>query len=153
MLRTSIGFAFASGLAIAGAQAQEVAGTWTLDFDGIITRTADGRDSVTTRGKAQLAIKVKGDSAFGTWTVVRAPDQPRKLLGTRKGNAVKLVSGALPGTVHMDGKITEITLINTYEATVTGAAIVGTITSQRQNAEFAPMGPSVRKFEGKRENQ
>lgn len=152
MLRGLIGFALAAGLSLSNAQAQEVAGTWTVDFDRLVTRTADGRDSVAARGKAQLVIRVKGDSALGTWTIEGPGGQPRKLRGTRKGNAVKLVSDALPGTVHINGKITEMPFINTYEATVTGDAIVGTITAQAQNGQLPATGPRVRKFDGKRES-
>ena len=153
MLRTWIGFVMAAGLATSGAQAQGVAGTWTVDFDRLLTRTADGRDTVTARGKAQLVIEVKGDSVFGTWTFEEPGSQPRKLRGTWKGNAVKLVSGALPGTIHTNGKVTEMAFINTYEATVTGDAIVGTVTPQPQNAQLQATGQRVRKFEGKREKR
>ena len=64
MLRRLIGFALAAGLAISSVQAQGVAGTWSVNFDKTIKRTADGQDSVAVGGKAQLVIEVKGDSAF-----------------------------------------------------------------------------------------
>jgi hypothetical protein len=151
MLWGSIAFALAAVLAISHAQAQEVAGTWAVNFDKTIKRTADGRDSVAVRGKAQLVIEVKGDSAFGTWTMEGPGGQPLKLRGTWKGNSFKLVSDVLTGTSITRAGTTTVTFISTYEATVTGDAIAGTTTSQPQNAQFAAMGARARKFEGKRE--
>jgi hypothetical protein len=153
MLRRLIGFALAAGLAISGAQAQEVAGTWAVDFDKLIKRTADGREQVAERGKAQLVIEVKGDSAFGTWTTELRNGEKniQKLRGTRKCNSVKLVSDVLTGTSITKSGTTTVTFINTYEATVTGDAIAGTTTSKPQSAELAAPRPGVRKFEGKRE--
>jgi CubicO group peptidase (beta-lactamase class C family) len=60
-----------------------------VDFDALITRTADGRDSVTARGKAQLVIEVKGDSAFGTWTFEEPGSQQRKLRGGQRHSEAK----------------------------------------------------------------
>jgi hypothetical protein len=155
MLRGLIAFSLAAGLAISGAQAQDVAGTWAVNFDGLIQRTPDGREQVAERGKAQLIIEVKGDSAFGKWIVELPNGQQhiRKLRGTRKGNAVTLISDVVPGTVHRNGQITPVTMINTYEATVTGDAIVGTLTSRPENAQVAAADPRVRKFDGKREKR
>src|SRR5688572_922087 len=117
MLRELIGFAVAAGLAISGAQAQEVAGTWAVDFDGLIQRTPDGRQQVVRRNKARLVIEVKGDSAFGTWTIETADGPPRivKLRGTRKGNSVKLVSDTVSGRmVDKNGQSTTLAFVNTY---------------------------------------
>jgi hypothetical protein len=143
----------AAGLAVSGAQAQDVAGTWAVDYDRLIKRGANGQDSVAERGKSRMVIEVKGDSAFGTWITGGAGGQQRilKLRGTRKGNAVKLVSDAQPGMGTVNGKTIPMTFITTYEATVTGDAMVGTMISQPQNTQA--MTARARKFEGKREKR
>ena len=150
MLRRLIGFALAAGLAISGAQAQGVAGTWAVDYDQLIRRLPDGRDSVAQRGKAQLVIEVKGDSAFGTWTTESSRGQPRsiKLRGTRTRNSVKLVSEPQSGSRVTPNGTTQITFITTYEATVTADAMVGTMTNQSETPQIIATG--ARKFEGRR---
>src|SRR5262245_49964 len=149
MVLRLIGFALAAGLAISGAQAQEVAGTWAVDFDQTIRRLPDGRDTVTQRGKAQLVIEVKGDSAFGTWTPQGTGDQQRvvNLRGTRKGKTVKLISDRQTGSRVTPNGTTHVTFVTTYEAAVTANAMVGTMTNQSHNAQVTTPG---RKFEGKR---
>jgi hypothetical protein len=149
MLRGSIAFALAAVLAMSSAQAQEVAGTWAVNFDKTIKRDADGRDSVAVRGRAQLVIEVKNDSAFGIWTLEGPGGQPLKLRGTWKGNSVKLVSDVLTGQSITRAGTTTVTYVSTYEATVTADVIAGTTTSQ-QKGQLA-VGARARKFEGKRE--
>ena len=150
MLRRLIAFALAAGLFTSVARAQEVAGTWAVDFDQTVRRTADGGDQVVARGKAVLVIEVKGDSAFGTWTTQSSGLRVVKLRGTHKGNSVKLVSDVQTGSSITRAGTTTITFINTYEATVTGDAIVGTTTTQSQNAQPAATRARALKFEGKR---
>ncbi len=118
-----------------------------------IKRTADGRDSVAARGKAQLVIDVNGDSAFGTWTteLPNGEKNIQKLRGTRKGNSVRLVSDVMTGMSITRSQTTTVTFILTHEATMAGDAMVGTTTSQSQNPQPQAMRPRVLKFEGKRE--
>jgi hypothetical protein len=155
MLRGLIGCALAAGMAISGAQAQEVAGTWAVDFDQLIRRMPDGRDTVAQRGKALLVIDVKGDSAFGTWTPKGIGGQQRvvNLRGTRKGNTVKLVSDPQSGSRVTPNGTTPVTFVTTYEATVTADAMAGTMTNQSQNSQVTTAGQRARKFEGKREKR
>ena len=120
-----------------------------------VLRMPDGRDSLMQRGKAQLVIEVKGDSAFGTWTTGSTSGQQRiiKLRGTRTGNSVKLVSEPQSGSRVTPSGTTSITFVTTYEATVSADAIVGSMTNQSQSAQPTAATPRAGKFEGKRETR
>lgn len=135
-------------LVAASAQAQSVAGKWTANFP-MRVRMENGEPSqAEQQGIALLELEQKGDSVFGTWTVQNTPAQvpPRQLRGTFV--AGKLVFQAqVEGRVNMNGDERTVKMITTYEATLKGDALDGTMSSKSEDGsiESSPMPWSAKK--------
>jgi hypothetical protein len=99
----------------------------------------------------RLVLDVRGDSVFGTYSVQSLDDAgpapvAREFRGTVSGNKV-VFSMSSRGRINMGGNEQEVTLTSTYDATVDGDQITGTIET---TAPELPMQPRPRPFSGTR---
>ena len=105
-----------------------IAGTWIADFEHHL-RNENGEVS-SEKGKARILFEVRGDSVFGTWTVLSpapAPGlTPRHLRGTFGGGRVRVVADPIDALVNVNGSVTAVSMITTYEFTVNGDSLTGT---------------------------
>jgi hypothetical protein len=131
------------------AQAANIAGTYVVDFDSRVQMTAAGAE-VTGRGKARMTLELRGDSVFGTWQVLDAPDArpPRALRGALQDGKVKLSAEPTEAVLNVNGEEQRRTIRQNFIATITGDEIRGTIES---DSPMPGMSGITRKFEGKRE--
>lgn len=156
MLRRTGKIALIAGsalLAIAAGDARaQVAGTYEWEMDMMIRRGGDGTETSGDKAKVKLVLEVKGDSVFGTYAVtppagagsINIP--PRQLKGTVSGNKVVFTMTG-QARLNVNGEEQTVQMVSTYNATVEGDEIKGTIDV---SAPEMPMAPPQRSFSGKR---
>lgn len=105
-----------------------VAGSWIADFEHKI-RNENGEVSAD-KGKASIVFEVKGDSVFGTWTVLTPPPEPgtkpRHLRGTIAHGRVRVAGEPVDAVLNVNGNQSHVSMVTTYDFTVSGDALTGT---------------------------
>ena len=105
-----------------------IAGTWLATFERNV-RNEDGVISADT-GKARIVFEVRGDSVFGTWTVVSPvqtpPVPPRRLRGTQANGRVRVAAEPVEAVMNENGNETKVRMVATYDFVVQGNALNGT---------------------------
>jgi hypothetical protein len=151
MIRSTLALVLVLG--VAEARAQNVAGTYLIEFDMQLRMGGGGGGAVSSeKAQVKLVLDVKGDSILGSWAMQPSSSanvtvRPREVRGTVQGNAIKF-SMAGQARLNMNGNQQTVETITTYNATITGDEIKGTIDSQAVDGSFqAPQ----RSFVGKRE--
>jgi hypothetical protein len=130
-MKTTSRFALAVLIALFARPAMgqaSVAGTWIAEFEHRI-RDENGEVSAD-KGKARIVFEVKGDSVFGTWTVVTpAPEagaKPRHLRGTIANGRVRVAGEPVDAVMNVNGNESRVSMITTYDFAVNGDALTGT---------------------------
>lgn len=118
-----------------GASAQRpspVAGTWIAEFVRGV-RIANGQEEAVEKGKARVTLEQHGDSVTGTWVTIdplpAGGPKPRALRGTIANGTVRLVSDPFEATMNQNGAESKVKITTTYEFTVAGDAVTGTMRS------------------------
>ncbi len=132
----------ASGF-IAGANAQDIDGSWQVRWAQAVRTHADGSMEIQRWGDAELVLSSDGDSVFGYWkTNIQEPVQ-WELSGQLENGGFRLV-----GTEH-DSTNPELDVVERIEirGSVEGGTISGTV-ELRFEGRTRP--PSPRPFRGSR---
>ena len=129
-MKTTSRFALAALMALFARPAMgqaSVAGTWIAEFEHRI-RNENGEVSAD-KGKARIVFEVKGDSVFGTWTVLTpAPEpgaKPRHLRGTIANGRVRVSGEPVDAVVNENGNESHVSMVTTYDFAVNGDALTG----------------------------
>ena len=105
-----------------------VAGTWIAGFEHNL-RNVNGEITADT-GKARIVFEVRGDSVFGTWTVLSPQTTPmpvpRKLRGTFSNSRVRVSAEPVDAVMNEDGNETRVKMVATYDFAVNGDRLAGT---------------------------
>lgn len=133
-------FAAVATLAAAPLSAQGLNGTWMTEFERTI-RNQDGEVSAGEKTKATMTLQQKGDSLFGTWQLVAAPNQPappaRPLRGVVKGDKGWLIS-EFEARRNINGEEEVVKLSVTYDFTISANKLEGTSRTKAPEMEMPP---------------
>jgi hypothetical protein len=121
-------------------QAQGINGTWITEFERMM-RNQEGNVSGGDKTKAKMVLKQKGDSVTGTWQLVDAPAgapaTPRQLRGTISGNKIALAT-EFDATVNINGEQSTRKISVTYDFTIDGDKLEGTMTNRSGDMNMPP---------------
>lgn len=121
-------------------EAQGINGTWVTEYERTL-RNQDGAVSGGDKAKAKIVLKQKGDSVTGTWLLVDAPAgvpaTPRQLRGTISGNKVALAT-EFDATVNINGEQSTRKISVTYDFTINGDKLEGTMTNRSGDMNMPP---------------
>jgi len=142
-------------LAVAAPAQAQVAGTYSWEQALTVRRGGDGgTQDEGAKATVKITLEVRGDSVSGTYTLLPPPNaegataapQAREIRGTVNGNKVTF-SMTQAGRLNMNGNTQEVQMTTTFNATVDGDVITGTIDIY---APEMPVTVPSRPFTGKR---
>jgi hypothetical protein len=132
--------ATSTGLA---AQAPAFAGTWQVSYPRG-TRVENGEATVLW-GTGVLSFVTQGDSLIGTLTGDPAPDMPprppARLAGMASTGEATFVSYS-EATLNMNGDMKTATVVSTWNLTVKGDSLVGTVARKLQGYDMGDEQPA-----------
>jgi hypothetical protein len=139
----------ATGSALA-AQAPSFAGTWQLSYPrGTVVENGE---ATVLWGTGVLSIATQGDSLIGTLTADPAPDvpvrAPTRLAGKVSTGETTFISYS-EATISMNGDTKTATVVGTWNLTVKGDSLVGTVERKLQGYDMGD-GPSAQPVTGTR---
>jgi hypothetical protein len=137
-------FAFTAGLALAlpAAAHAQVTGKWALEpGEGgpstSQTQQAGGRTMMVRQSfpaHSTLEVRVKGDSAFATWTPTEPAQKPVEMRGTVKGDQLSVV-GTREARVLMNGEAQTTVMRLVFDLTRAQDALSGTMKTTTESGQ------------------
>lgn len=123
----------------APASAQGIEGTWEASIP-LRLSNENGEMKASDFNRVMIALELKGDSVFGTWTAsptetTPAP-KPRVMKGTLKDGVAVLVGEPNDARVNMNGEERVIKMTITYTLKVTGDEMAGTMTTTSPDVDM-----------------
>lgn len=107
-----------------GARAQDVSGTWTIDYPVRISNEG-GVEHVDSTASVTLTLAQEGQSVHATWRMEGAP-HARTLHGTVRDGLLTM-SDTVDATIRRDGAPpTDIRMVSLFELRLDGDRLVGT---------------------------
>jgi|WetSurMetagenome_2_1015567.scaffolds.fasta_scaffold73806_3 hypothetical protein len=129
--------------AVLAAQAPSFAGTWQLQYPRG-TRVENGEATVMW-GTGTLSVVAQGDSLIGTLTGDPAPDMPPRppvrLAGKAATRETTFISSS-EATLNMNGDTKTATVVSTWNLTVKGDSLVGTVHRKLQGYDMGEDQPA-----------
>ena len=130
-------------LVSAGADAQSIAGKWSVEYPTRIA-SKNGESHVEATGTATLTIeRLAGDSISGNWHSMNVQDStkknpPRRIVGTVSANKLVFVGAPVEAKIRRGangGEAQEFTIVmrSYFEGTINGDTIEGTMYSKSED--------------------
>lgn len=106
------------------ARAQDVSGTWTIDYPVRISNHG-GVEQVDSTATVTLTLAQEGETVHATWQMEGAP-RTRTLHGTVR-NGLLAMSDTVDATIQRDGSVpTDVRMVSRFELRLDGDQLVGT---------------------------
>ena len=117
-------FVTSLALAATSAQAQSIAGKWSVTWDSDITLDHDTA-IVKKRSTTTLDLTLKGDSVIGVWNA--GPDQGTQLRGTFDGKTLRMTTGKNERVVKVNGESVKMMVRWDMNGVLQGPKLAGSL--------------------------